>query len=60
MGEIPQPNDKVSQITFEAFLNQQDIGWDQALLGRISNQWRKANAKYCQLQGLPQDTALDT
>jgi hypothetical protein len=31
-GPIPQlDDDEVGQFTFEAFLNQQDIGWDQAL-----------------------------
>ena len=31
----PIPMEKVGRLTFEAFVNQIDIGWDQAFHGRI-------------------------
>ena len=46
-------------MNFEAFLNQQDIGWDQALCSRISHNWGQANAFYCQQCGLPSDFARE-
>jgi hypothetical protein len=45
-GDIPCPSDMIGHTTFEAFSNQQDKGWDQALQGRISVKSGKANALY--------------
>jgi hypothetical protein len=46
-GDIPPPSNTIGYTTFEAFINQQDIGWDQAIQGRISVNWGKANASNC-------------
>ena len=46
-GDIPPPSDTIGYTTFEAFIDRQDIGWDQAIRGRISVNWWKANAFYC-------------
>ena len=56
----PAPEDAaIAQATFEAFLNQQDIGWDQAVRGRISILWGKANALYIRARALHNDPELD-
>jgi len=38
-GPIPHAADVVGNLTFEAYLNQMDIGWDQAFKGRVSKLW---------------------
>ena len=43
-GHYSPPNNIIGHPTFEAFINQQDIGWDQAIWGRISVNWGKGNA----------------
>ena len=34
-GKIPNRDDEIGQVTIQAFLNQQAIGWNQAIRGRI-------------------------
>ena len=58
-GSIPPPNDIIGHPTFEAFINQQDIEWDQAIRGRTSVNWGKANALYCQARRLHSDSNID-
>jgi hypothetical protein len=48
----PIPMDKVGRLTFEAFVNQIDIGWDQAFRGRISKNWNRATREYHNERGL--------
>ena len=55
-GVIPPPNDTIGHTTFEVFIHQQDIGWDQAIQGRSSVNWGKANAIYCQSRQLHSDS----
>ena len=43
-GKIPNRDDEIGQATFQAFLNQQAIGWNQAIRGRISHRWGIANS----------------
>ena len=52
-GVIPPPNDIIGHTTFEAFINQQDIGWDHAIRGRIIVNWGKESK--CAI--LPRKTA---
>jgi hypothetical protein len=58
-GVIPPPNDVIGHTTFKAFINQQDIGWDQAIGGGISVNWGKKNALYCQARRLHSDLNID-
>ena len=58
-GVIPPLNDIIGHTTFEAFINQQDRGWDQAIRGRISVNWDKGNALYCQARRLHSDSNID-
>ena len=44
-GDFPSPDNDIGQTTFEGFLHQEDIGWDQAIRGRISKLLAKANAR---------------
>ena len=49
----PIPMDKVGRLTFEAFVNQIDIGWDQAFHGRTSSKtWNRATRVYHNERGL--------
>ena len=48
-------DDEIGQATFQAFLNEQAIGWNQAIRGRISRQWGLANPKYCKSRGLAEE-----
>ena len=41
-GPIPSPKDVVGSLTFEAYLDQLNIGWDQAFCGRVSKKWNSA------------------
>ena len=56
-GKIPNRDDEIGQATFQAFLNQQAIGWNQAIRGRISRQWGIANPKYCKSRGLAEEVS---
>ena len=46
-GISPGPTDDIGQLTFQAFQEQQQIGWDQAIRGRWSKKWGQANGLYC-------------
>jgi hypothetical protein len=46
-GPIPGPADDIGTLAFKAFQEQQDIGWDQAIRGRLSKTWGEANMLYC-------------
>ena len=56
---IPPPSNNIGYTTFEAFIDQQDIGWDRAIQGRISVNWGKANAFYCKERFLHSDPTID-
>jgi hypothetical protein len=43
----------------QGYLNQQDIGCNQALRGRISHQCSKANTRYCQIRGFLTEITCD-
>ena len=59
-GRTPQQGDKIGQATLQAFLNQQDIGWNQAVRGRISRQWGISNAlQYCRERKIHHDDTRD-
>jgi hypothetical protein len=47
-GPTPALDDSIGQAVFTAFQEQQLIGWEQAIRGRISKQWGRANTLYCQ------------
>ena len=40
-GISPGPTDDIGQLTFQAFQEQQQIGWDQAIRGQWSKKWAK-------------------
>jgi hypothetical protein len=46
-GSIPGPADDIGTLAFKAFQEQQDIGWDQTIRGRLSKTWGEANMLYC-------------
>ena len=46
-GPIPGPADDIGTLAFKAFQEQQVIGWDQAIRGRLSKTWGEANMLYC-------------
>ena len=46
-GISPGPTDDIGQLTFQAFQEQQHIGWDQGIRGRWSKKWGQANGLYC-------------
>ena len=46
-GTSPGPTDDIGQLTFQAFQEQQQIGWDQGIRGRWSKKWGQANGLYC-------------
>ena len=46
-GTSPGPTDDIGQLTFQAFQEQQQIGWDQGIRGRWSKKWGLANGLYC-------------
>ncbi len=47
-GTIPPKTDTFGHITYKAFNAQQLIGWQQAVRGRFSHLWGKANNTYLQ------------
>ncbi len=47
-GIIPPKSEIIGKTTYEAFNAQQLIGWHQAVRGRISHVWGKANNIYLQ------------
>jgi hypothetical protein len=47
-GPTPALDDSKGQVVITAFKEQQSIGWEQAIRGRISKQWGRANTLYCQ------------
>ena len=48
----------IGQVVFTAFQEQKSIGWEQAIRGRISQQWGRANTFYCQERLHQGDTNL--
>jgi hypothetical protein len=46
-GTAPGPTDDTGQLTFQAFQEQQQIGWDQGIRGQWSKKWGQANGLYC-------------
>ena len=46
-GISPGPTDDNVQLTFQAFQEQQQIGWDQGIRGQWSKKWGQANGLYC-------------
>ena len=46
-GTSPGPTDDIGQLTFQAFREQQQIGWDQGIRGRWSKKWGQSNGLYC-------------
>ena len=46
-GTPPGPTDNIGQLTYQAFQEQQQIGWDQAIRGCWSKKWGQANGLYC-------------
>ena len=57
-GLTPALDDSIGQVVFTAFQEQQSIGWEQAIQGRISQQWGRANTLYCQERLHQGDTKL--
>jgi hypothetical protein len=47
----PHVADIVGNLTFEAYLNQMDIGWDQASKGRVSKLWGVATVMHSKEKG---------
>ena len=47
LGIFPGPTDDIGQLTFQAFQEQQQIGWDQAIRSHWSKEWGQANVFYC-------------
>ena len=43
----PGPTGDIDQLIFQAFQEQQQIGWDQGIRGRWSKKWGQANGLYC-------------
>ena len=43
---IPQSSNMVGYLTFEAYMNQMDFGWDQAFSGRLSFKWKLTTIAY--------------
>ena len=60
MRRLPTINENVSDL-HPVLLNALGdfIGWDQAIRGRISVNWGKANALYCQARRLHSDSNID-
>jgi hypothetical protein len=46
-GTSPGPTDDIGQLTFKAFWEQQQIGWDKGIRGWWSKKWGQANGLYC-------------
>ena len=46
-GISPGPTDDIGQLIFQAFQEQQQIGWDQGIMGWWSKKWGQANGLYC-------------
>ena len=46
-GISPGPTDDIGQKTFQAFQEQQQIGWDQGIRGWWSKKWGQANGLDC-------------
>jgi hypothetical protein len=46
-GTCSGPTDDIGQLTFPAFQEQQQIGWDQAIRGQCSKKWGQANRLHC-------------
>ena len=46
-GISPGPTDDIGQLNFQAFQEQHQIGWDQAIRGQWSKKWGQANGLYC-------------
>ena len=44
---IPGPANDIGTLAFKAFQEQQVIGWDKAIRGRLSKTWGEANMLYC-------------
>jgi hypothetical protein len=42
----PGPTDDIGQLTFQAFQEQQQIGWDQGIRGQWSKKWGQTNGLY--------------
>ena len=57
-GPIPGPADDIGTLAFKAFQEQQVIGWDQAIRGRLIKTWREANMLYCTTCLNPGDIAI--
>ena len=49
-GPKSRPPNNFRHLVFTAFQEQQSIGWDQAIRGRLSVHWKKMNTQYCQEQ----------
>ena len=49
-GQHPNITDTIGLSVFAAFQDQQAIGWDQAIRGRLSKHWGTANLLYCTKQ----------
>jgi hypothetical protein len=49
-GQHPNITDTIGLSVLAAFQDQQVIGWDQAIQGRLSKNWRMANSFYCTKQ----------
>ena len=56
-GKITNSDDEIGQATFQAFLNQQAIRWNQAIQGRSSRQWGITNLLYCKSKGLAEEVS---
>jgi hypothetical protein len=57
-GPTPALDDRIGQVVFTAFQEQQCIGWEQAIQGRLSQHWGRANTLYCQDRLHQGDTTL--
>ena len=56
-GKITNSDDEIGQATFQAFLNQQAIRWNQAIQGRSSRQWGITNLLYCKRKELAEEVS---
>jgi hypothetical protein len=57
-GPTPALDDSIGKVVFTAFQDQQSIGWEQAIQGRLGQYWGRVNIMYCQERLHQGDTTL--
>jgi hypothetical protein len=51
--DIPPHHNVARQMTFEAYLDQMEIGWDQDFHGRVSKNYNKENLAHAKAHERP-------